>query len=158
MGLAWNPIPPGSPVAEYDGLSPGTPSVALIGTRVFHSPTVVACAPGLGMMTPWATLKATLADPVTPYESLALTTDVTALAAVGLPEMSPVVLLIARPAGRPVAVQVSLAVWPGAESVAVACTLTGTPTQARAGAFALTTIVLGVTSQVNGFDVAVAPV
>ena len=44
----------------------------------------------------------------------------------GVPEIRPVVELIDRPAGRPVALYVS--VWPDAESVAAICRLAALPT------------------------------
>ncbi len=61
-------------------------------------------------------------EPDAPEVSVALTVTDAVPAAVGLPVMSPVLDAMARPAGRPVAVQVS--VWPVAESVPLICRLT----------------------------------
>jgi len=61
-------------------------------------------------------------EPDAPEVSVALTVTDAVPAAVGLPVMSPVLEAMARPAGRPVDVQVS--VWPLAESVPLICRLT----------------------------------
>jgi hypothetical protein len=53
------------------------------------------------------TCQVNVADPVAPVSSVASTVTVLVAAAVGLPEMTPLALLIDSPAGSPVALQVS---------------------------------------------------
>jgi len=65
------------------------------------------------------------ADPEAPVPSLAVTVAVDVAAVVGVPVIRPEELMD-RPAGRPVALKVS--VWPDAESVALTCRLTAVPT------------------------------
>src|SRR6266851_4855044 len=71
------------------------------------------------------TVQVKVVAPVAPVVSLAVTVVVEVAAVVGVPVISPEEL-IDSPAGRPVAVKVS--VWPDAESVAVICVLTAVPT------------------------------
>src|SRR5215469_16810805 len=66
-----------------------------------------------------------LAEPCAPVVSVAVTVTLEVAAVVGVPEISPEEL-IDRPAGRPLAVKVS--VWPDAESLALICRLTAVPT------------------------------
>src|SRR4051812_22232567 len=66
-----------------------------------------------------------VADPDAPVPSLAVTVTLKAPAVVGVPEISPEELMLS-PAGRPVAVKVS--VCPEAESLAAICRLTAVPT------------------------------
>src|SRR5689334_14889838 len=72
------------------------------------------------------TVQVNVAVPVAPVVSRAVTVTVDVPAAVGAPVIRPVPELMVRPAGRPVALYVS--VWPDAESVACTWTLTPVPT------------------------------
>src|ERR1700730_642558 len=77
-----------------------------------HAPGVLTTQ--VKVVAPWA-----------PVVSVAVTVVVGVAGVVGVPVISPEEL-IDSPAGRPVAVKVS--VWPDAESVAVICLLTAVPT------------------------------
>ncbi len=82
------------------------------------------------------------AEPVAFVVSLAVTVTVDVPAVVGVPVIRPVVALIDRPAGRPVALYVS--VWPAALSVALTCRLTAVPVGVLWLAGAVTVTVLPV--------------
>src|SRR5216684_8024094 len=71
------------------------------------------------------TVQVKVVAPVAPVVSLAVTVVVEVAAVVGVPVIRPEEL-IDSPAGRPVAVKVS--VWPDAEAGAVICVLTAVPT------------------------------
>src|ERR1700722_8360632 len=70
------------------------------------------------------TVQPNAAVPAAPVASLAVTTTLDEPAVVGVPVIRPAELM-ESPAGRPVAVKVS--VWPAAESVALICLLTAVP-------------------------------
>src|ERR1700733_13405438 len=82
-------------------------------------------APG-GLLEPELMVQVKPAAPLAPVPSVAVTVTLLLPAVVGVPEIRPVEELIDRPAGRPVALKVS--VWPEAESVAVICRLAAVPT------------------------------
>src|SRR5580700_4498925 len=98
--------PVGRPVALKVKVWPEAESVALI-CRLAAVPTVPVWLPGLVTVTvlPVAELIVQVkdADPEAPVVSLAVTVTLLLPAVVGVPEISPVVELIDRPAGRPVA-------------------------------------------------------
>ena len=118
------PSPAGRPVADQVSVADGEESVA-VAPRVTDEPETEDCAPGSETETALVTVQAKEAWPVEPDESVATRVTLEVPAAVGVPEMVPVEELRVRPAGRPVADQVSVA--DGEESVAVAPRVTVAP-------------------------------
>ena len=118
------PRPAGRPVADQVSVADGEESVA-VAPRVTNEPDVEDWSPGSETETMLVTVQAKEAWPVEPDESVATRVTLEVPAAVGVPEMVPVEELRVRPAGRPVADQVSVA--DGEESVAVAPRVTAAP-------------------------------
>lgn len=77
-------------------------------TGVTFLPLIAVWVPGLvRVIVLLVTCQVNVVEPVAPVSSVAFTVIVLVAAAVGLPEMTPVALLIDNPAGSPVALQVS---------------------------------------------------
>src|SRR5579859_1371784 len=121
--------PAGRPLALQVKVWPDCESVACI-CRLTAVPTVPVWLPGLDTVTvlPLCGLivHVKLALPWAPVVSVAVTVTLLLPAVVGVPEIRPLLELMDRPAGRPLALQVK--VWPDCESVALICRLTAVPT------------------------------
>jgi len=83
---------------------------------------VFACGFGAVMAMVFRAVQVKVADPVALVESVAVTLTVVESAVVTVPEMTPVVLLIASPGGSPVAAYVKVAAL--SESTALIATST----------------------------------
>jgi hypothetical protein len=98
--------PTGRPVALKARVADGDESVAPMSSWVTGEPEVSTCAPGPVTVMALVTVHENDVEPANPAPSVAVTVTELTPAAVGVPEMVPVELLIDRPAGSPLAVQV----------------------------------------------------
>jgi hypothetical protein len=101
--------PAGRPVADQVSVAPLSVSVAELASGVIAVPVSPDWFPGLVTETVEETDQANDAEPLNPAPSVAVTVTDDTPGVVGVPEMVPIDELIERPAGRPVADQVSVA-------------------------------------------------
>jgi hypothetical protein len=97
--------PAGRPVADHDAMVAVDDESVADGVSVpMAAPETSLCAPGLVTDTELVTFQVKVVEPAVPALSVAVRVTEHAHAVVGVPVITPVVGLIERPAGRPVAV------------------------------------------------------
>ena len=101
--------PAGRPVADQLRMAVDEESFPAMASGAMAEPDVAVWAPGLVTVTTLVMVQEKLAESLAPLPSAAVTVTDEVPAVVGVPLMAPVELLMARPAGRPEAVQVKVA-------------------------------------------------